>query len=107
MSFAMDESVGGDSASQPQQVPVVCCDCGVTLCIRQRTISLALGHDESAYCLHCLGKQSDVSGEQVLVNIKEYVMSRQCFRKEWIKYTDKTCCPQPSTCYLETCFAAE
>lgn len=100
-----------DDAEQQTSVTAsaqcTCVDCGAALCIRQRTVSLALGHDESMYCLVCLGKQSDTSGENVLANIKEYVLSRQCFRKEWFKYTERASCPQPETCYLETCFKTD
>lgn len=82
-----------------------CAQCRAPLCIRKQVVNLALGNVDSMFCLTCLGKDSERSAEDVLINIKGYVLSRPCFKKEWIKYPDVSACPQPVSCFAEACFA--
>ncbi len=90
------------SELHPQQ----CTSCAKQLCLRQQVINLALGKAEDMLCLSCLGRDNEQDPESVLSGIRAYVLSRACFKKEWNKYTDVSFCPEPDTCFPDTCFAA-
>jgi TusA-related sulfurtransferase len=68
---------------------------------------LALGQEDDMLCLECLAKQTDSSPDQVLLRTREYVLSRECFRKEWQKYGSRSACPDPFGCLPDVCFGAE
>ncbi len=82
-----------------------CSDCSEKLCLRERTINLAIGNTDMMYCLKCLSKRENKEAEEILVRIKKYVFARECFRKEWIKYKNISYCPKAGTCFPNTCFA--
>ncbi len=82
----------------PLQADVRCSDCAKELCMRQQLINLAVGRADIMYCLSCLGKRENVQAEQLLAKIKHYILSRQCFQKEWIKYKDLSSCSDPENC---------
>lgn len=81
-----------------------CSECQQPLCLRKQVINLALGHVEAMFCLSCLGKGSEREPLDVLSGVKSYVLSRPCFKKEWVKYPDRSYCPQPESCLPEACF---
>jgi hypothetical protein len=84
-----------------------CCDCKSPLCLRKQVINLALGHVDDMYCLNCLGKNSEREPQEVLGGIKDYILSRACFKKEWVKYPNASHCPEPETCFPTICFEDE
>lgn len=81
-----------------------CVNCSEKLCLRQKTINLAVGNTDIMYCLNCLAKKENKPAEEILAKIKKYILARECFRKEWIKYKDVSFCPKPDTCFPDTCF---
>lgn len=85
-------------------VPTNCHRCGAALCLRKQVVNLALGNTDELSCLVCLGQDSQRPAVDVLENIMGYINSRECFSKEWVKYKDKTYCPDPVNCYPDTCF---
>ncbi len=87
----------------------LCPICKHLLCKRQEVINLALGFTQEMKCLHCLSKSAEATGDTVsfLLRMKDYVGSRQCFAKEWQKYTVESQCPSPKTCYPAQCFSEE
>jgi|SRR6516162_2091578 hypothetical protein len=88
-----------------EQAPKLCSKCGKAICLRKQVINLVLGNEEEMFCLVCLGADSGQEARQVLLTAKEYIKSRDCFKKEWIKYEDKSYCPDPKGCFLTDCFA--
>jgi hypothetical protein len=86
-------------------LPNKCTNCHAPLCKRKQVINLALGNTDTMMCLVCLGKENGKSPEAVLLEIKDYVLSRNCFRKPWSKYTCQNDCPNPDTCFPVSCFA--
>ncbi len=81
-----------------------CHNCSEKLCLRERTINLAMGNTDIMYCLVCLGLRESKAPEEILAKIKKYILARECFRKEWVKYQDASDCPKPKTCYPQICF---
>ena len=75
-----------------------CSTCAIQMCSREKVINLAMGRIEVMCCLFCLGKRENVSAELLLAKIKHYILSRQCFQKEWIKYKDVSVCSHPEDC---------
>ncbi len=84
-----------------------CATCAARLCLRKQVINLSLGNVDSMYCLDCLAKSSIRQPEEVLVSIKTYILSRECFKKEWVKYKDVRFCPSPDTCFPDSCFQCD
>jgi len=83
---------------------IACSVCGENLCLREKTINLSLGNTEIMYCLNCLGAKENKNPEEILAKIKKYIMARECFYKEWIKYRDVSYCPKSESCFPDTCF---
>ena len=81
-----------------------CHNCGEKLCLRENTVNLSMGNTDIMYCLKCLGKKEKVPAEQILAKIKKYILARECFYKEWIKYKNISQCPKTETCFPDTCF---
>ncbi len=67
-------------------------------------INLALGNLDEMFCLNCLGADSAREPEDVLLGVKDYVLSRACFKKEWAKYPNVSFCPEPHSCVPASCF---
>jgi len=86
------------------ELPSACATCGKPLCLRQQVINLALGFTEQLKCLNCLALQEDLPREQLLTTSRDYVMRRECFKKEWIKYKTRDFCPDKVGCLPESCF---
>jgi hypothetical protein len=100
-----DDSPNDDiNTSCPQGDLIACSVCGENLCLREKTINLSLGNTDIMYCLKCLGTKENKNPEEILAKIKKYIMARECFYKEWIKYKDVSYCPKPESCFPGTCF---
>ena len=95
-----DAIVSDSNADLPLslEASISCHSCAKELCVREKVINMAMGRVEVMYCLACLGKREDVQPEQLLAKIKNYILSRQCFQKEWVKYKDLSFCPDPKHC---------
>ncbi|MFN8555766.1 MAG: hypothetical protein U0103_30225 [Candidatus Obscuribacterales bacterium] len=91
-------------ADQVEGVPVQCSKCGAALCLRKQVINLALGNVEVVYCLDCLSAIEQETPQKLVSGLAGYIMGRDCFRKEWVRYKGVEDCPSPSTCIPETCF---
>lgn len=89
---------------QVDDVPTQCSKCGAALCLRKQVINLALGNVEAVYCLDCLAVIEQEAPQKLISGLAGYIMGRDCFRKEWVRYKGVEDCPQPSTCIPETCF---
>ncbi len=81
-----------------------CATCAARLCLRKQVVNLALGNIDEMYCLECLAKSSIRQPEDVLISMKTYILSRECFKKEWSKYKDVSSCPAPDSCFPDSCF---
>ncbi len=86
-------------------LPTECCDCGASLCLRKQVVNLALGNTDDMYCLKCLGAQMNCTEQAVLENSAGYIQGRDCFRKEWKRYVDRSYCPDEAGCIPDLCFS--
>ena len=84
--------------------PRDCAACGAPLCLRKQVINLAMGNTETMHCLGCLAKESDETPAGVLANLMSYVQMRDCFAKEWKRYSDVSFCPDRQGCHPDLCF---
>jgi len=84
--------------------PRACGKCGDSLCLRQQVINLALGLTDEMSCLPCLAKENSQAPAEVLDGIRDYILSRDCFAKEWKRYISVEYCPNQSGCVPSTCF---
>lgn len=85
-------------------LPVVCARCRAAICLRQQVLNLALGEDETLLCLPCLAQENESSAEDLLVKLSQYIQGRECFHKEWIRFCDRSYCPNPGGCLPAVCF---
>lgn len=81
-----------------------CHACGKALCLRKQVINLALGNTDEMKCLVCLAEENEKEPVEVLEGTKTYVLSRECFRKQWHLYACEDQCPEPLTCFPARCF---
>ena len=84
--------------------PLVCSGCGAALCLRQQVLNLTVGSTDEMLCLVCLAADNETSPEELLGRLKEYVQSRECFKREWDRYEGRAFCPAPDSCYPDSCF---
>jgi hypothetical protein len=89
---------------QVEGAPDHCSKCGAALCIRKQVINLSLGKVESMLCLVCLAQSEGCQPEKLISGMVGYIMGRDCFRKEWVRYRGIDDCPAPDTCFPQTCF---
>lgn len=82
-----------------------CCRCQSPLCLRQQVLNLALGADKDLMCLACLASDNGQDREQLLAQLGPYVVSRECFLKEWSKYKSEEACPDREGCLPKSCFS--
>jgi hypothetical protein len=87
-----------------QPLPTQCFECAAALCVRQTTINLSLGNLEQMKCLVCLAAEEDTTPEQILSGAVDYILGRECFRKEWVRYQGVQDCPDPLGCIPAVCF---
>jgi hypothetical protein len=83
----------------------ICCRCQKSLCLRQQVLNLALGTDQGLMCLACLAADNGKERGQLLSELGPYVVSRECFMKEWSKYESEDACPDREGCLPKTCFS--
>src|SRR5262249_13704956 len=86
------------------ELPLECSSCHKPLCLRQQVMNLTLGYTEELRCLICLAKEHEQTPESLLASTTQYVMRRDCFRKEWIKYKTREFCPDKIGCFPDACF---
>jgi hypothetical protein len=82
-----------------------CSSCGQPLCLRQQVLNLALGTEQDLLCLACLAKENGKTREEMLVDMGPYVLSRECFYKQWRLYKSDADCPDPLGCLPKNCFS--
>jgi hypothetical protein len=87
-----------------KDAPRHCQACGAALCLRKQVLNLALGNTDEMFCLVCLSQQSDESPDELLKSLMVYVKQRDCFNKEWRRYTGTEFCPDLKGCYPGICF---
>jgi hypothetical protein len=84
--------------------PDACADCSAPLCLRKQVLNLALGNTDEMWCLNCLARDNEQTPQDVLEGLIDYVFSRDCFRKEWLRYVSVQHCPDRAGCLPDTCF---
>lgn len=87
--------------------PVQCARCGGTLCLRKQVINLSLGNTDSMNCLICLAQTEGGTAEGIIAGTADYILSRDCFKKQWVRYSSPDFCPDPAGCFPGTCFKRE
>lgn len=94
------------SADHPlvKDAPRQCSVCAAPLCLRKQVVNLALGNAEQMMCLLCLAQDNDQDPAEMLFDLMSYVKQRDCFAKEWRRYTDVTYCPDQTGCFASVCF---
>ena len=88
-----------------QGAPTLCFRCEAPLCLRKQVINLALGCDIQMLCLNCLSFDSHQGASQIMDRVKGYILNRDCFHREWVRYTTRASCPDPHGCLIDQCFA--
>ena len=88
-----------------QDAPRQCTRCAAPLCLRKQVVNLALGNTEEMLCLECLAADGADPPAQILGDMISYINQRQCFHKEWIRYTGVAYCPDQAGCFPAICFA--
>jgi hypothetical protein len=83
--------------------PRNCDRCGAALCLRKQVINLALGFVDQMFCLGCLGKDNQTPAE-LLESLRDYIDGRECFAKQWIRYSSVEYCPDQTGCIPHQCF---
>lgn len=63
-----------------------------------------MGEVDEQYCLECLSRKHNQSKEDLFNFIYPYLISRDCFKKEWVKMKDKSECPLVDRCVIQQCF---
>lgn len=99
----MEEVIGSDKDGVAG-APTQCGRCGAALCIRKQVINLAMGNVDVLYCLNCLAEIEQETPEKLVSGLVGYIMGRDCFRKEWVRYKTIQDCPTPDACIPRTCF---
>lgn len=95
------------SMLEPQFVddcPQACASCNAVLCLRKQVINLALGNVETMQCLECIAREAECTVESLLERMVVYTGSRQCFSREWQRYTHISHCPDRNGCFPNICF---
>ncbi len=68
-------------------------------------LNLALGEDKDVLCLKCLAADNNKSAEELLDSLAAYIVSRECFAKQWKLYAAQDVCPDPVGCLPTLCFS--
>lgn len=87
--------------------PRACDRCAQPLCLRQQVLNLALGMTEQMKCLRCLSIENERQAPELLSDLRDYIYGRECFAKQWKRYSSLEYCPDQSGCEPKTCFANE
>jgi hypothetical protein len=90
------------------EAPTACMKCGKPLCLRKQVVNLALGNADEMYCLVCLAELGETAQSEplaILLKVKPYILNRDCFQKEWVKYKNSEYCPDKTGCFMNDCFA--
>jgi len=86
------------------KAPSYCVKCGSPLCLRKQVINYVFGNTEEMFCLVCLAYVNGKEPKELLLAAKEYIQGRDCFRKTWVRYENRSYCPDPYGCFLDECF---
>lgn len=76
-----------------------CSVCSRSICDRQTVISRVLGAQERLKCLDCLSAELGSESPQICQLIGNYLVHRECYRKEWLSARpcgqdgQSPCCP--------------
>jgi hypothetical protein len=100
----MSEDLSGIDSLLIPEAPALCFACGDKLCLRKQVINLSLGNTNEMFCLKCLAVNNSKLPEEILGGVKDYIMSRDCFSSQWVKYKNKDYCPDPYGCIPSVCF---
>jgi hypothetical protein len=84
--------------------PRACDRCAAALCLRKQVVNLALGLTDQMLCLQCLATENSQTPSEVLEGIKDYVLGRECFAKQWKRYDSVEYCPDRTGCIPGPCF---
>lgn len=79
--------------------PDCCARCSSGLCARKQVVNLSLGYVDEMLCLSCIAAESDTSVSALLDRIVPYIMTRECFSKQWRQFSDPTVCAHPQGCH--------
>jgi hypothetical protein len=82
-----------------------CSRCGKALCLRQQVLNLALGAEQDLLCLGCLARENSKEPGELLADLGPYVLSRECFAKQWRLYKSDADCPDRLACLPKECFS--
>ncbi len=83
---------------------LLCFKCQAPLCLRKQVINLALGLTEEMMCLSCLAQEHGQSPSELLQGLQDYINSRECFAKQWRRYSSIAFCPDAVGCVPAACF---
>lgn len=86
--------------------PRECVRCSAQLCLRKQVINLALGMAEEMFCLDCLARENSQDAREVLESVKDYIHGRECFAKQWKRYSSVEYCPDRGGCVPDSCFGS-
>jgi hypothetical protein len=86
------------------EAPGQCARCRAALCLRKQVMNLALGNTDEMYCLDCLSQENGQPPDVVLNKLLDYIQGRDCFAKEWVRYTGVDYCPDRAGCLPDVCF---
>jgi tRNA 2-thiouridine synthesizing protein A len=75
--------VDDKDASRHEIEPRRCAACAAPLCERQVVISRVLAGGQARRCLTCLGESLGAAPEQLCELVGNYLVRRDCYRKEW------------------------
>lgn len=81
-----------------------CINTGKPVCRRMFNMNLAMGYVEEVYILDELAKMHKQSREDLFAFAFDYVMSRDCFKKEWFKQDKPSSCPLIDECAFNKCY---
>ena len=73
--------------------------------MRKQVMNLTLGNTDEMLCLVCMGNESDRKAVEVLLTLKGYALSRECFAKQWRLYQTVADCPDREGCFPDQCFS--
>jgi hypothetical protein len=95
-----------ESCARVDGAPLKCAKCQAPLCLRKQVVNLALGNTDEMFCLNCIALDNEQEPLHLLQRMMRYISQRDCFRKEWQRYTTVASCPDQANCFPSNCFVA-
>jgi len=94
-----------DQKKEPLEFVVEsCAQTGLPVCQRAYVINLALGYDQDFYIPRVLANENQESLQDFFSSMKNYIFSRECFKKTWLKMDNPETCPLKKDCAFSLCF---